>query len=165
MMDFNKKTQEDFVEKSPSAGKRKSKKLPQLDGNQKRVELRNRLKEHNKKIASEAKEAGISSSQEYARFQNAGYRGLYNGMNSRDIRRKKGIPRDKNILDYMGVMELAINLFATTQTEHKLKKENITDKKKAEKIYYEVGVMVREMIIKMEGVMPEDMPIEEVIKK
>lgn len=114
MIISKKEMQEDFIEKSSSRRKRKSKKLAQLSDNQKRLALGNKLKEHNKKLASKAKEAGVHSSQGYASFQNAGYKGLYNGMNATDIARKKGIPRGTNILDYMGIMELSANLFTAT---------------------------------------------------
>lgn len=83
-------------------------------------------------------------------------------MNASDIAKKKGIPRGSNILDYMGIMELSANLFTATQTEYKLRKENITDRKKAEEIHYAVGTKVRKMITEIKGIMPENIPIEKI---
>ena len=58
----------------------------------------------------------------------------------------------------MGSEELAANLFRITQTEGKLKKENITNKREANKIHYEVGKTVRKAIEEIGGTMPEELP-------
>ena len=65
----------------------------------------------------------------------------------------------------MGSTELAANLFRATQTEEKLKRENIKGKAKANKAHYEVGKKVRQTIKDIGGTMPENLPTEESIKK
>ena len=91
--------------------------------------------------------------------------GLYNGLGAKDIHTKKGLKKSQNILDHMGSTELAANLFRATQTEEKLKRENIKGKQKANKTHYEVGKKVRQTIKELGGTMPEDLPTEESIKK
>ena len=66
----------------------------------------------------------------------------------------------------MGSTELAANLFRATQTEEKLKRDNIQGKTKANQTHYEVGKKVRETIKELGGTMPEDLqtPKESVSK-
>lgn len=58
----------------------------------------------------------------------------------------------------MGSEELSANLFRITQTESKLKKENIKIEKEANKAHYEVGSEIRNTIKKLGGTMPEKLP-------
>lgn len=137
----------------------------QLRGeDEKRLFLRKEMTEHNKKLADAAKKAGVIQAWEYAVFQNHGYMGLYNGLGAKEIHTKKGLKKNQNILDHMGSTELAANLFRATQTEEKLKRENIKGKQKANKTHYEVGEKVRQTIKELGGTMPEDLPTEESVK-
>jgi len=132
---------------------------------EKRLFLRKEMAEHNKHLADAAKKAGVIQPWEYAVFQNHGYMGLYNGLGAKEIHSKKGLKKSQNILDHMGSTELAANLFRATQTEEKLKRENIKGKQKANQTHFEVGQKVRQTIKELGGTMPEDLPTEESIKK
>lgn len=129
-----------------------------------RLFLRRQMKEHNSQLADAAKNAGVKEPWEYARFQNAGYQGLYNGMDEDAIHRHKGLTEKQKILDHMGSTELAANLFRATQAEEKLRKENIKGKAQANAVHYNVGVEVRKTIERIGGTMPEDLPSVESIK-
>jgi DNA-damage-inducible protein D len=132
---------------------------------EKRLFLRKEMAEHNKHLADAAKKAGVIQPWEYAVFQNHGYMGLYNGLGAKEIHTKKGLKKSQNILDHMGSTELAANLFRATQTEEKLKRENIKGKQKANRTHYEVGQKVRQTITELGGTMPEDLPTEESVKR
>jgi len=131
----------------------------------KRLFLRNEMKKHNIQLAAAAKEAGVVKPWEYAVFQNHGYQGLYGGLGAKEIHKRKQLKKSQQILDHMGSTELAANLFRATQTEEKLKRENIRGKAKANKTHFEVGKKVRKAIENIGGTMPEDLPTEESIKK
>lgn len=131
---------------------------------EKRLFLRSELLQHNSQLASAAKDAGVIDSRDYAIFQNYGYQGLYGGMTAKDIHARKGLKKSQKILDHMGSTELAANLFRATQTEEKLKRENIKGKQKANMTHYEVGAKVRQTIKELGGTMPENLPVEESIK-
>jgi DNA-damage-inducible protein D len=131
---------------------------------EKRIFLRKEMALHNKKLADAAKNAGVIEPWEYAVFQNHGYMGLYNGLGAKEIQTKKGLKKSQNILDHMGSTELAANLFRATQTEDKLRRDNIKGKQKANQIHFEVGEKVRQTIKELGGTMPEDLPIEDSIK-
>ena len=131
----------------------------------KRIFLRKEMAEHNKLLADAAKKAGVIQPWEYAVFQNHGYMGLYNGLGAKEIHSKKELKKGENILDHMGSTELAANLFRATQTEEKLKRENIKGNQKANQTHFEVGQKVRQTIKELGGTMPEDLPSEASIKK
>ena len=129
-----------------------------LDEDQKRLAIRNEMKIHNKSLADAAKNAGIEDSKDYAIFQNRGYQGLYGGLGAKGIHERKGLKKSQQILDHMGSTELAANLFRATQTDEKLRRENIQGKKEAGDAHYEVGKKVRQTIEELGGTMPEDLP-------
>lgn len=131
---------------------------------EKRLFLRNEMVMHNIQLADAAKEAGVIDPVDYAIFQNHGYMGLYGGLGAKEIHARKGLKKSQKILDHMGSTELAANLFRATQTEEKLRRENIKGKQKANKTHYEVGTKVRKTIQELGGTMPEDLPTAESIK-
>lgn len=133
----------------------------QLDEDNKRLVIRGDIKQWNQMLLEVAHNAGVITNQEYAEFQNAGYIGLYGGLTVDDIHRKKNLKDKEKILDFMGSEELAANLFRITQTEAKLKRENVKNKEKANQTHYTVGTTVRKAIKDIGGTMPEDLPTPE----
>ena len=132
-----------------------------LSEEQKRLAIRNEMKRHNSALANAAQEAGVKQPIDFAIFQNYGYMGLYNGLKAQDIKARKGLKKNQDILDFMGSTELAANLFRATQTEEKLRREHIQGKSEANKTHYEVGKKVRQTIKELGGTMPEDLPTPE----
>jgi DNA-damage-inducible protein D len=122
------------------------------------------MKKHNKKLASVARQAGVVQPADYAIFMDHGYRGLYGGLGARDIHARKRLKPREHILDHMGSTEMAANLFRTTQTEEKLRREDVRHKSAAGSIHEEVGRKVRRTIRSLGGTMPEDLPIADSIK-
>lgn len=141
------------------------KRLIQSEEDSKRLLLREQMRKHNKQLAEAAKDAGINEPIDYAIFQNYGYKGLYGGLDRQAIHKRKGLKKSQDILDHMGSTELAANLFRATQTEEKLRRENIKGKMRANLTHYEVGKKVRQTIEELGGTMPEDLPTAESIKK
>lgn len=138
-----------------------SEKFARLSENEKRLAIRNELAEHNKYLAAAAKDAGVETSLDYAIFQDHGYKGLYGGLGAKDIHARKGLKKSQKILDHMGSTELAANLFRATQAEEKLKRENVSNKQRANQAHFEVGQKVRQTIKELGGTMPESLPTPE----
>jgi DNA-damage-inducible protein D len=130
-----------------------------------RLLLRAEMKKHNKKLAGVAKQAGVIQPLDYAIFMDHGYRGLYGGLSMRDIHERKRLKPKEQVLDHMGSTELAANLFRATQTEEKLRRENVRNKDLANRIHNEVGRKVRRTIHELGGAMPENLPVAESIRK
>lgn len=137
----------------------------QMIEDERRLLLRDEITKHNLKLADAAKRAGVVQPIDYAIFQNHGYMGLYGGLTARDIHQRKGLKKSQQILDHMGSTELAANLFRATQTEEKLRRENILGKDKANLTHRQVGAKVRQTIKELGGTMPEDLPSADSIKK
>ena len=130
----------------------------QLDEDNKRLVIRGDIKQWNQMLLEAAHNAGVITNEEYAEFQNAGYMGLYGGLTVDDIHKRKNLKDNEKILDFMGSTELIANLFRISQTEEKLKKDNIHSCSKATATHYEVGSKVRKAIEDIGGTMPEDLP-------
>lgn len=130
-----------------------------LSEDEKRLYTRINVKNKNKYLFDTAKKAGVKN---YGKFNDYGYRGLYDGETAKQIAKRKGIDSDKeDILDYMGSTELAANLFRITQTDEVLKNKNINNENDACITHHKVGQAVRQTIKKIGGTMPEKLPTPE----
>jgi len=138
--------------------------LAGLTENQRRLLLRQRIKHQNTDLASTAKNAGVITGQDFAVFQNHGYRGLYNGLTADMIHKRKKLKKSQHILDHMGTTELAANLFRSTQAEEKLRRDQVHGKDAANQVHYQSGVVVRRAIAELGGTMPEELPTAQSIK-
>ncbi len=141
---------------------------PALTEDERRVLIRDEMKEHNKSLASAAKAHGVMKPVEYAVFQNEGYKGLYGGYDMRAIQPRRELAEKQDILDHMPSSELAANMFRATQTQEKLeklRKEGTVGKSVANKTHHEIGKKVRKTIKEIGGTMPEDYEAVEHIKE
>ncbi|MDR3293460.1 MAG: DNA damage-inducible protein D [Clostridiales bacterium] len=132
-----------------------------LDEENKRLVVRGNIKQWNQMLAESAHHAGVIDDGEYARFQNAGYMGLYGGETVEDIHKRKGLEPKEKILDFMNSSELAANLFRITLADEKLKTERVSDPEAATIAHSIVGQEVRGAIKRAGGILPEDQPTPE----
>ena len=139
--------------------------VAKLSEDEKRLAIRDEVTIRNKFLASSAKAAGVETPVDYAVFQNRGYQGLYNGLGMKDIHKRKGLKKNEQILDHMGATELAANLFRITQTDDKLRRENIKGKELANETHFAVGKKVRQTIAELGGTMPENLPTPKISAK
>ena len=126
-----------------------------LTEDEKRFYQRDLTRKGNYSLNQTAKNAGVKN---FDKFHNSGYKGLYNGETADDIAKRKGLRYREDILDNMGSDELIANLFRISQTEQKLKKDNIQTEREANKTHYNIGKNIREVIAKNGGTMPEELP-------
>jgi DNA-damage-inducible protein D len=141
---------------------RRQENADQLIEDNKRLHLRDEIKKHNTSLAEAAENAGVEN---YGKFQNFGYMGLYGGLDMKDIHTKKGLKKSQKILDHMGSEELAANLFRATQADAKLRREKIQGEDLASLSHYQVGQKVRKTIEELGGTMPENLPAADGICK
>jgi DNA-damage-inducible protein D len=139
--------------------------MAEVNEDQRQMLLRQPIKVQNTDLASTAKTAGVVRWQDLALFQNHNYRGLYNGLTAEMIHNRKKLEKSRHILDHMGTTELAANLFRSTQSEDKLRREGVQGKDAANAVHYVAGVVVRRAIAELGGTMPEDLPTVDSIKK
>ena len=129
-----------------------------LTEDEKRFYQRNLTKKGNCSLNQAAKDAGVKN---FDKFHNAGYKGLYNGETANDIAKRKRLRYREDILDNMGSDELIANLFRISQTEQKLKRDNVKGEVNANDVHFEVGKKIRNTIKELGGTMPEDYPTPE----
>ena len=141
---------------------RRQEKTDQRIEDQKRTHLRGEVKKHNTSLAEAADNAGVKK---FGKFQNYGYKGLYDGFDAKDIHKIKKLKKSQKILDHMGSEELAANLFRATQADAKLRRENIQGEMNANLTHYRVGQKVRKTIDDLGGTMPEKLPSTDGIGK
>jgi DNA-damage-inducible protein D len=125
-----------------------------------RLVIRDEITEREQSLAGVAKVAGVET---YQYFQNAGYRGMYN-KNISQLKAMRNIPKTRSLLDFMGKEELAANLFRITQTELKIKQDDIQGQAKLEAAAEKVGKQVRQSMIDISGIPPEALSTEKDIK-
>ncbi|MCL2332760.1 MAG: DNA damage-inducible protein D [Actinomycetia bacterium] len=135
-----------------------SDKYQQLAEDKKRLLLRGDIKQMNQLLTEAAKDAGVISPEEFAVFQNRGYQGLYGGLSVSDIHKRKHLEKKDRILDFMGSEEMIANLFRISQTQSKISRDQVKGKTQASYTHFTVGKEVRETIMRIGGVMPEDLP-------
>jgi len=125
-----------------------------------RLLIRQELKTGQVALAGVAASAGVN---DFLRFQDAGYRGMYNMpvYQLQEMRKLKG----KALQDFMGKTELAANLFRVTQTEEKLKSQGIRGQLQAEVAHNQVAKQVRKIVIENTGKGPEALPVVEKISE
>ena len=126
-----------------------------LTEDEKRFYQRDLTRKGNYSLNQAAKKAGVKN---FDKFHNSGYKGLYNGETADDIAKRKGLRYREDILDNMGSDELIANLFRISQTEQKLKRDNIDTEIEACDTHNKVGKIVRKAIEEAGGTMPEDLP-------
>jgi DNA-damage-inducible protein D len=126
-----------------------------------RMLIREELTDGQKSLASTAKQHGV---QNYAYFHNSGYMGMYN-MSLARLCDMKGTKDGAQLMDRMGKAELAANLFRVTQTDEKIKNQNIRGQTALENAARAVGKTVRKTMIETSGTAPEHLPLSEDIKQ
>jgi len=123
-----------------------------------RIEAREDLKLAERVMSGVAQDAGLEN-MHFGIFKDAGIRGMYN-MSLQDLKAHKGVDRNQVLYDYMGLEELAGNLFRVTQTAARIKNKNVQGLPQLSKTATDVGAEVRNIMIKNSGVRPEALPVE-----
>ncbi len=132
-----------------------------LPEDQKRLVMRSQMAVLNQQLATAAQLAGVIKPQDFAVFQNHGYRGLYGGETEDDIHTRKRLQPHERILDYMGSDELAYNAFRASLTKQKIEREQIQQKAQANVAHFAMGEEVRDTIIRTGATLPEELSTQE----
>jgi DNA-damage-inducible protein D len=130
--------------------------LVQSEEERLRIEHRQRLLQENADLALRARAAGAMTSQEFARFFNAGYLGLYQET-QQQIRARKGLKRSQDISDHMGSLETASNIFRAALAKQLIDDRGDADLAAASATHHEAGDSVRALLLS-KGITPEQLP-------
>ena len=139
---------------------RKQEIFDSLSETEKRIQKRQEVTDKNKLLFSTARLAGVSN---FGLFNDAGYKGLYS-MPLSEIEVKKGVSKGQ-LLDHAGSEELGANMFRITQTEAKLRRENIKGDLDSRRTHFDVGKKVRQTMRELGSEMPENLKPEKHIRQ
>lgn len=128
-----------------------------------RIEAREDLKLAERVMSGAAQSAGIRGG-DFAIFKDAGFRGMYN-MPLQKLMHHKGVEAGKTLYDFMGLEELAGNLFRVTQTAARVRNQKLQGLQPLSQVARDVGSEVREIMVRHSGIAPEALPIEEPVGK
>jgi len=132
-----------------------------LTDDEKRLEIRDRVRESSTALNSTASRAGVKH---FAFFHDAGYRGMYNASQA-TVKKMKGIKASEDFLDCVGPLELSANEFRIRLTEEKLRVNHVKGQQPAEEVHAAVGKKVRKTVVEEIGRPPEKLPRAESIKQ
>jgi DNA-damage-inducible protein D len=122
-----------------------------------RLAHRQELTEAHKALLARARDAGVITSEQYARFMNWGYKGLYAGETEDDIHMRKGLAPREKISDWMGAVESMANALRAMVARQRMERQGTSTPRDANKTHYEAGKTIREWLAS-EGMSPEDLP-------
>jgi len=130
----------------------------------KRIEERGKLRDTEKKIERTVYQRGITKSFEFATFKNKHIEALYGGMNTTDLKRKRGIPKERALADFDTDVELKAKSFALGMTDHNIRTQNLMGRDKLELEVVANSKATRDALL-ARGITPEKLVAEEDIKK
>ncbi|MEK7525993.1 MAG: DNA damage-inducible protein D [Patescibacteria group bacterium] len=130
----------------------------------KRLEERDKLRDTEKKIERTVYQRGITQSIEFATFKNKHIEALYGGINTPDLKRKRGIPKGRALADFDTDVELKAKNFALGMTDHNIRTNNLTGRDKLEREVVANSSATRDALL-ARGIIPEKLKPEEDVKK
>jgi DNA-damage-inducible protein D len=122
-----------------------------------RIETRDDLKTAERFLSGVAQSAGLESSH-FGIFKDAGFRGMYN-MSLAKLQTHKGVSKGQVLYDFMGLEELAGNLFRVTQTAARINTTGVRGLPALQSTATQVGREVRNIMTKNGGTPPERLPV------
>jgi len=134
-----------------------------LSADERRLELREKVATAFRTVGGVAKEAGLPRNK-FPKFHNARYLDLY-GMNSSDLKKKKGLKADDNPFDYEGPLELSANEFQMNMAADVIKKEGVKGEHDVITKNRKIAEDVRVVMKQSGATMPENLPLAEPIKE
>jgi DNA-damage-inducible protein D len=134
-----------------------------LSADEKRLQLRDKVKQSFKRVSGAAQEAGVRSQMQGV-FHDARYQGLY-GMSLKDLKQKKRIGDGEQLFDRAGPLELSTNDFQMNLAADVIAKEKISGEQQCIQTNKRVAQRVRSTIADSRATLPENLPLEPPIKE
>ena len=134
-----------------------------------RIQLIERLQAREKLAATETElskniyERGVDNAG-FARIRSNGDWAMFGGFNTSDMKRKLGIKENRPLADFLPTITITAKQLATEITNFNVNKNNLKGEDKITEEHVQNNQDVRALLGKS-GIKPEDLPIEEDIKK
>lgn len=134
-----------------------------------RILLKERFDAREKLVKSETElskliyERGVDE-QGFARIRSKGDHALFGGINTKQMKIRLGMPKNRPIADFLPTVTIAAKNLATEMTNLNVKNKNLKGENKITNEHIKNNKDIRDVLIKNE-IVPEKLPPEEDIKK
>lgn len=128
-----------------------------------RVTAREKLSKSEKKLSGIIYERGVDE-RSFAIIRSKGDQALFGGKTTNEMKRILKIPESRPLADFLPTLTIKAKDFATELTSHNVVDKNLIGETQISKEHIENNKAVR-FILKDRGVIPENLPIAEDVKK
>ena len=128
-----------------------------------RVRARKKLSETEKELSGILYERGVDN-KGFARIRSKGDNALFGGYNTKQMKYKLSIPKNRPLADFLPTITIKAKDFANELTNFNVQKENMQGEQKITSEHLKNNKGVRDLLLKR-GIKPEELPPEEDIKK
>lgn len=128
-----------------------------------RVSAREKLSKSEKKLSGLIYERGVDE-KGFALIRSKGDQALFGGFSTHDMKKKLGVPATRPLADFLPTLTIKAKDFATELTSHNVTEKDLKGEQAISKEHVDNNVAVRKML-KERGVLPEQLPASEDVKK
>lgn len=128
-----------------------------------RVSAREKLSKSEKKLSGIIYERGVDE-KGFALIRSKGDQALFGGNSTNDMKKKLGVPATRPLADFLPVLTIKAKDFATELTSHNVAEKDLKGEQSISKEHVDNNLAVRKML-KERGVLPEQLPAAEDVKK
>lgn len=130
---------------------------------QSRLEAREKLRESEKTLSQNIYERGVDDAG-FGRIRSKGDFALFGGLTTQAMKTKYGITQARPLADFLPTLTIAAKNLATEMTNHNVLQDDLQGETTITSEHVQNNQSVRDML-SQRGIKPENLPIEEDIKK
>ena len=128
-----------------------------------RVAAREKLSKSEKKLSGIIYERGVDD-KGFAVIRSKGDQALFGGFSTTEMKRKLKVSESRPLADFLPTLTIKAKDFATELTSHNVVDKNLKGEQQISNEHIENNIAVRKML-KERGVLPENLPVAEDVKK
>ncbi len=128
-----------------------------------RVTAREKLSKSEKKLSAIIFERGVDE-KGFAYIRSKGDKALFGGYDTSQMKKKMKVPDNRPLADFLPTLSIKAKDFATELTSHNVNEKDLFGETDISKEHEDNNLAVRKILIKR-GVMPEQLPAAEDVKK
>ncbi|MCL2637849.1 MAG: DNA damage-inducible protein D [Oscillospiraceae bacterium] len=128
-----------------------------------RMEARDKLKESEKRLSQNIYERGVDD-KGFARIRSKGDQALFGGNDTASMKNRLGVKDNRPLADFLPTVTIAAKNLAAEMTNHNVEQKDLQGEFKITNEHIQNNAGVRDML-KQRGIVPENLPPEEDIKK
>ncbi len=128
-----------------------------------RTQVRNRLKESEKRLSQNIYERGVDD-EGFARIRSRGDQALFGGYTTKEMKAKLGVKDHRPLADFLPTLTIAAKNLATEMTNYNVENKDLYGEPEITGEHIQNNTEIRKMLGER-GIKPEELPPAEDIKK